>query len=61
MIPVSILAGDNTANVIMNFVGNDFNFKMVYAIVFISMMMDDLGVPNPKTAFKKWREKRKKQ
>ena len=57
MIPVSIIAGDNIANQIMNFAGNDFGYKIVYAIVFISMMMDDLGIPNIKTAIKKWRKK----
>ena len=59
MIPVSIIAGDGIANSINNFAGGDIGFKLVYAIVFISLLMDDLGIPNVKTAFKKWRANRK--
>ena len=57
MIPIAIIAGDNVANQIMNFAGNDFGYKIIYIVVFVSMMMDDLGIPNIKTAFKKWRKK----
>src|SRR3989338_11297253 len=54
MIPVSIIAGDGVAQKIMDFAGNDLGYKVVYAIVFISMMMDDFGVPNLKTALRRW-------
>ena len=53
MIPVSIILGDGAANTIMNIVGDDITFKVAYTIVFISMMMDDLGVPSIKTFIKK--------
>ena len=46
MIPVLIIAGDGVAQKTMDFAVGDLGYKVVYAIVFISMMMDDLGVPN---------------
>lgn len=58
MIPVSIIAGDGVAQKIMDCAGNDLGYKVVYAIVFISMVMDDLGVPNIKTVFRRWRQKK---
>ncbi|MFH1822687.1 MAG: hypothetical protein ABH830_03225 [Patescibacteria group bacterium] len=61
MIPVNIIAGDKITAGIMNFANKDFGFRIIYAIVFVSLIMDDLGVPNIKTAFKKWREKRKQK
>jgi len=60
MIPVSVIFGDGTANAIYGFAEN-VGFRVVYAIVFISMMMDDLGIPNAKSAVKKWWDERKKK
>lgn len=60
MIPVSIVAGDGVANSVNNLTGSETLFRIIYAIIFFSLMLDDLGVPNIKTAFKKWRDKRKK-
>lgn len=60
MIPVWVIAGDNIAKQIIEFAGRDFGYKIVYIIVFVSMMMDDLDIPNFKTLFKKWREKQNK-
>lgn len=60
MIPVSIIAGNGVANSINNFAGGDIWIRVLYAIVFFSFMLDDLGILNVKTAFKKWRDKRKK-
>ena len=58
MIPVSIIIGDGVANAIYNFTGN-IGFRVIYAIVFISMMMDDLGIPNVKSMVKKWLKKKR--
>lgn len=60
MIPVSIIAGDGMANSANNLASSETLFRILYAIVFFSFLLDDLGVPNFKTAFKKWRDKRKK-
>lgn len=57
MIPVFVIAGDDIAKRIMNFAGNDFGYKIVYIVVFITMMMDEMGIPNVKAAFGKWWKK----
>jgi len=59
MIPVSVLAGDRAVTSITGFIDGGIGYKAIYAIVFISMMMDDLGVPNIKTVFKKWLVRKK--
>ncbi len=58
MIPISAIVGDEVANKITNFAGRDFGYGIIYAIVFISMVMDDLGVPNFKTTCKRWLKKK---
>lgn len=60
MIPVSIIAGDQIVGQINVFLGNDNWYRIIYAIAFFSMLLDDLGVPNLKTAFKKYFKKNKK-
>ncbi len=58
MTPVFIVAGGDIGKQIIDFVVNDFGYKIVYIVVFTSMMMDDLGIiPKIKTVIKKWREK----
>lgn len=56
MFPVSIIAGDEAASRIIDFAIGDDSYRIIYAVVFISMMMDDLSIPNIKTALKRcWR------
>jgi hypothetical protein len=62
MIPVSIIAGDQAVAQISTFLGVDNWYKIIYAIVFFSMLFDDLGLPNIKTAVKRYfAQKRKNQ
>ena len=58
-IPVSIIAGQNVADGIETavFTGN-VSYRIIYAIVFISLMMEDLGILGPKGLFKRWKERR---
>src|SRR3989344_4047262 len=55
MIPVSIITGNEGASKIMNFAGDGLGYKIIYAIVFISTVMNDFGVPSIKTVFGRWR------
>ncbi len=58
MIPVLIIAGGGIGKQIMDFVVSDFGYKIVYIVVFTSLMMDDLEIiPKIKTVIKKWRKK----
>ena len=60
MIPVSIIISDEVArNITDFFAGNNFGYKIVYTVVFISMVMEDLGVLNDKTMSKRWRKRKK--
>ena len=62
MIPVSIIAGNQVVAQISAFLTNDNWYKIIYAIVFFSMLFDDLGLPNIKTAVKRYfAQKRKNQ
>lgn len=55
MIPVAVLVGgDGAANSVMSFAGGNISYRVVYAIVFISLMMLMFGTPMSKSAFKKW-------
>lgn len=54
MIPVSIIAGDGVAHKITNFADNGLSFKIVYAIVFISMVMEDPTAQGTKNFLKRW-------
>ena len=58
MIPISIMAGEEVARSARNFVGEDLVFRIIYSIVFISMVMDDFGIPNIKTFFKRWKQEK---
>jgi len=60
MIPVTFIVGDEVAQKITNFVGIDLGYKFVYAIVFISMVLDDLGLPNIETFFIWWGRKQRR-
>ncbi|GEM_PF-5897518 len=58
MIPVSIILGDEIANKIMHLASSNLVFKILYACVFISMVMDDLGIPSIKTLHRRWQTRR---
>lgn len=59
MIPVSVIFGDEVASKIMDIAGSA-GYKVIYVCVFVSLMMDDLGVPNIKTFYKRWWKKRRR-
>lgn len=58
MIPVSIIAGDAVSKKIMDFAEYELGFKAAYTLAFAMLMMDDLGIPNIKTLYKRWQKKR---
>lgn len=53
MIPVSILVGDSIA-IGLSAAVDDLGFRVIYAIVFISMMLEDMGMPGIKQTLSKW-------
>ena len=59
MIPVGIIGGDKMADSISKAIDVEAFFRIVYAVAFFSMMADDLGIRNIKTAVRKWRERKK--
>ncbi|MDP1718906.1 MAG: hypothetical protein Q8L24_00565 [bacterium] len=56
MIPVAIIIGANAAHHISVTVGplGSGLLTLLYAVIFISLMLDDFGIPNLKTFTKKW-------
>lgn len=60
MIPVSIIFGSAIAERILNFAGNDLGYKVAYILAFIMLMLDDLGVPNIKALYLRWKNRRAK-
>ncbi len=48
MIPVFVIAGDDIANRIVNLVDRDLGYRITYIFVFITMMMEDMGILNIK-------------
>jgi len=60
MIPASIIGGEAVATTIECFVHDYVGYRVIYVIVFILMVLDDLGFPNFKTLIKRWWKKKKK-
>ena len=60
MIPVSIIAGNHSANYVTGALNSDKFFVIVYACIFLSLMADDLGIPNVKTLYKRYLQKKPK-
>ena len=52
MIPVSIIFEDSVAQGISKFLFQDLGFKVLYTLIFISMMLDAYGVPSTKTLYR---------
>ena len=61
LIPVYVVAGNEAVEYIETFLNGDTMFKIIYVLVFLCMMADDLGLPNLKTAIKNWRSSAKKE
>lgn len=62
MFPVSVVAGKQIADCGSVFFSDQgYGFRIIYAIIFLSMVMDDLGIKNLKTACKQWYQKSQKK
>jgi len=57
-VPISFIVGDEVANRITDFAGNDLGYKFVYAIVFILIVMNDIRDLKNKAVPKQWKQKK---
>lgn len=60
LLPVSIICGDVVAMKVRHFVEAFVSFRLLYAIVFVGMLLEEFGVTGMRAKFRKWRASRKK-